>query len=349
MERGAAELRYLELKNELCRKIYEGSFQNGERIPSERQLAEEYEMSRITVRKALDLLEDENLIIREVGTGTTVTLKNYGNQTTLDMVALVAPSKNPFFVEFIAKLQKCAWEQDVLLLYVEVPERTSLEDCLYRLYQKDIRNVVVWPDDQQMDGDKLLRLRSIGMNLVFFDTDEADPFADSVFLDNEDAVETLLKAGDRFEEFLYVGWDNLKVRNIRKREEAYRRIHPEGKVENVPWRRDRKIDRETLGRIQKQAETLENGMILCGAGEIGMQVLESLADQREAESQERAPKVTLAVIDEFEGAKKYSFFLYNQDLQASAEKIFDCLKCQIQEGAGWKAKICPIKGHFEIQ
>ena len=52
--------------------------------------------------------------------------------------------------------------------------------------------------DQSIDREKLLRLRSIGMNLVFFDTDVAHPFADSVFLDNEDAVETLLRAGDTF-------------------------------------------------------------------------------------------------------------------------------------------------------
>ena len=52
-----------------------------------------------------------------------------------------------------------------------------------------------------------------------------------------------------------------------------------------------------------------------------MQVLEFLTDQNEFEPSEKRPKVTLAVIDEFEGAKKYSFLLYNQDLQASAERF----------------------------
>ena len=72
-----------------------------------------------------------------------------------------------------------------------------------------------------------------------------------------------------------------------------------------------------------------------------------LADQNEFDSSGKQSKVTLAVIDEFEGAKKYSFLLYNQDLQASAEKIFECLKCQMEEGAKWKAKICPVKGQFK--
>ena len=105
-------------------------------------------------------------------------------------------------------------------------------------------------------GKSSRRLRSIGMNLVFFDTDAAHPFADSVFLDNTDAVETLLQAGDAFEEFMYVGWDNLYVSNIRKREEAYRKIHPDGKVENVPWKRDRRIERESLERIKELTEKM---------------------------------------------------------------------------------------------
>ena len=35
------------------------------------------------------------------------------------MIALVAPSRNPFFAHFIAKFQRCVWEHDALLLYVE--------------------------------------------------------------------------------------------------------------------------------------------------------------------------------------------------------------------------------------
>ena len=69
-------------------------------------------------------------------------------------------------------------------------------------------------------------------------------------------------------------------------------IHPEGKVENVPWRRDRRIEREALERIKELAETMEHGLILCGAGEIGMQVLEFLADQNEFDPSGKQSKVT---------------------------------------------------------
>ena len=56
------ELRYLDLKNALCEKIYEGIYKDGKKIPSERQLSTDYEVSRITVRKTLELMEKENHI-----------------------------------------------------------------------------------------------------------------------------------------------------------------------------------------------------------------------------------------------------------------------------------------------
>ena len=141
----------------MCKKIYEGIYKDGKKIPSERQLSTDYEVSRITVRKTLELMEKENLIVREVGNGTRVTLKNYGNANPLDVVALTAPSRNPFFwPNFDCRIFQNAGmgKKITLLLYVEVPERATLEDCLYRLYTRNIRNVVVWQDDQTVDREK---------------------------------------------------------------------------------------------------------------------------------------------------------------------------------------------------
>lgn len=335
------ELRYIDLKNDICRRIYEGTYQNGEKIPSERQLTQDYNVSRITVRKALELLEAEDLVLREVGNGTRVTLKNYGNDTALDVIALVAPAKNPFFAHFIAEFQKCAWEHDVLLLYVEAPGKTSLEDCLYRLYTKNIRNVAVWPDDRMTDGEKLLRLRSIGMNLVFFDTDDALPYADSVLIDNEDAVTALLKDRAEGEPALYIGWDNLQVSNIRKREECFLKYRPEGKVLHLPWRRDRQILEESCNKIVSEARKLGTGLILCGTGEIAKQTSEMLQDA----GLDR--KIALAAIDEFEGSQRYPAAVYNQDLRRTAAEIYRAFERQNREGKSWKAEILLIKGNLE--
>lgn len=339
----ATELRYLELKNEICKKIYEGIYENGERIPSERQLTQEYNMSRITVRKTLEILEQEHLVVREVGNGTTITLKNEGNPSTLDVTALVAHSKSPFFAHFMTEFQKCAWEHESLLLYVEVPEHTSLEDCLYRLYCKNIRNAVVWLDDQSVNPDRLLRLRSIGMNLVFFDTDIAYPFADSVMIDNEDAVKTLLekRVSDK-RECLYIGWDNMFIGNIRKREEVFRKLCPRGEVLRIPWRRERKVTDEVLSQVILRIADIREGLILFGTGDVWAQVMEKL------QVTEGKKGILFAVIDAFEGIGKYEAIVYNQDLEATANRIYECMEEQIHEGERWKAKICPICGKINL-
>lgn len=332
------ELRYIDLKNDICRQIYEGVYLDGEKIPSERQMTQEYGVSRITVRKALELLEEEGLVLREVGNGTSVTLRNCGNMTAMDVVALVAPSKNPFFANFIAEFQRCAWDHDVLLLYVEAPGRTSLEDCLYRLYSKNIRNVAVWPDDRIPDKEKLLRLRSIGMNLVFFDTDSANPYADSVLVDNEDAVRELLTGASPEEPAFYIGWDNLQVSNIRKREECFIKFRPQGRVLRLPWRRDRAISEESRRKIADMGTELGSGMILCGTGEIGKQTAEVL------EGAGLRQHIALAAIDDFEGSGRWPAVVYQQNLRRMAEEIYHALERQNQQGKEWKAEISLIKG-----
>jgi GntR family transcriptional regulator len=56
----------------LRQKILGGDFSYDDRIPSELGLVEEYEVSRITARRALDELAKEGLVKRERGKGTRV-------------------------------------------------------------------------------------------------------------------------------------------------------------------------------------------------------------------------------------------------------------------------------------
>ncbi len=63
---------YYQLENVLREKITSGSFTGGERLPTELELIEQYGVSRITVRQALQALSDEGLIERRQGRGTYV-------------------------------------------------------------------------------------------------------------------------------------------------------------------------------------------------------------------------------------------------------------------------------------
>jgi len=61
------------LANTLFQRIDDDSYSYGTRLPAERHLAEEFAVSRNTVRQALDLLEAHDVISRRAGSGSFVT------------------------------------------------------------------------------------------------------------------------------------------------------------------------------------------------------------------------------------------------------------------------------------
>ena len=63
------ELRYRTIADDLRRRVEAGEFAAGRLLPSESALSASYAASRITVRKALDLLRDEGLVDARQGFG----------------------------------------------------------------------------------------------------------------------------------------------------------------------------------------------------------------------------------------------------------------------------------------
>jgi GntR family transcriptional regulator len=63
---------YEQIKTLLTQSLVVGEWRPGELIPSEFDLAERYQVSQGTVRKAVDSLADENILIRRQGKGTFV-------------------------------------------------------------------------------------------------------------------------------------------------------------------------------------------------------------------------------------------------------------------------------------
>ena len=66
------ETRYATLSNKLTKRIGAGEYRVGEYLPSEKQLASEFGVSRPTVRRALEYVEALGLISRRRGDGTKV-------------------------------------------------------------------------------------------------------------------------------------------------------------------------------------------------------------------------------------------------------------------------------------
>lgn len=67
-----SELKYIQVSNEIRFRIESGLYQYGSKIPTEKELAEELGVNRLTVRKGLHLLQEEGLITSSRGRGTFV-------------------------------------------------------------------------------------------------------------------------------------------------------------------------------------------------------------------------------------------------------------------------------------
>ena len=79
---------YRQIKHSILQSLNAGQWKPGEPIPSEQELAARYHVSQGTVRKAVDELASENLLLRRQGKGTFVAT-HAGQQAQVRFLRLV--------------------------------------------------------------------------------------------------------------------------------------------------------------------------------------------------------------------------------------------------------------------
>lgn len=90
--------KYEIIRNKIEEKIVSGVYQENDKIPSENELCQIYESSRITVRKALDELVTKGVLYRQQGRGTFVRPKApVSNDMKARKVLLVLPNYPELF------------------------------------------------------------------------------------------------------------------------------------------------------------------------------------------------------------------------------------------------------------
>ena len=64
-----------EIHNKLLNDIHAGHYADGEKMPTEAELARRFSVNRHTVRRALGLLRDDGFVFSKKGSGVFVTSK----------------------------------------------------------------------------------------------------------------------------------------------------------------------------------------------------------------------------------------------------------------------------------
>ena len=72
IDRGSYEPAYVQLVNSLRHSMAAGLLRPGDQLPSEAQLCSRYEVSPMTVRRAINILVDQGIVVTEQGRGTFV-------------------------------------------------------------------------------------------------------------------------------------------------------------------------------------------------------------------------------------------------------------------------------------
>ena len=99
---------FIQVRDELASQIVAGTWKPGVLLPNEVLLAKEFGVSQGTMRKALDLLERERIVIRQQGRGTTVV-----DHDTEEMAIKFSSIYNDFDQRISGHISTCASELGV--------------------------------------------------------------------------------------------------------------------------------------------------------------------------------------------------------------------------------------------
>lgn len=121
---------YLQIKELLIQRVLSGDWKPGEVLPSESKLAAEYQVSQGTVRKAIEEMAADHLVVRHQGKGTFVSAR--GSESPLHFFSIVTPDGR---VATPGKALQFEWSEGP----INEDERRDLHlpegEIVYRIYR----------------------------------------------------------------------------------------------------------------------------------------------------------------------------------------------------------------------
>lgn len=131
---------YQQLKNKVMQDILMQVYKQGDKLPPERKMAVDNNVSVITVRKALSELEEEGILDRIQGKGTFVSVKKY-NRSLNKFVSFTEACKNMGAIAGAKELEK-----KIIVPTKKIAERLEISGTSQIIYISRLRYV----DDEPM-------------------------------------------------------------------------------------------------------------------------------------------------------------------------------------------------------
>ncbi|MEO8398699.1 MAG: GntR family transcriptional regulator [Ignavibacteriaceae bacterium] len=207
---------YEQIENDIKSKIASGKLNVGDQINSQSQLSKEYDVSLITVKKALSNLINEGVLFSRIGKGTYVARKS----KTLDFsknksIGLVLRDlRHPFFSLIVHSVEEKAYELGYNILLSNSSGRLEKEESQIKHFENiGVEGLIIASMSLVYRAtDNIIKLHKRKFPYVMVSYME-DPFIYYVGTDNENgaylATEHLIKLGYKNIGYVNGGKGNL--------------------------------------------------------------------------------------------------------------------------------------------
>ncbi|MCM3782052.1 GntR family transcriptional regulator [Neobacillus mesonae] len=204
---------YKRIQEDLRRRIHSGELKEGDMVPSEKELAAQYEVSQITSKNALNGLVEEGLLVRYRGRGTFVREPGEQEERMLlkkmnKTIAMILPSmKTKIDQQLLDGLERYCAEMGLDLLIRITRESQEEESRIIEHFrERGVDGFIVFPVEKVTYNDAILRLTLDRVPLVLIDRFLKEIKTYSVSSDNyggsREAIGSLLAAGHKRIAFL---------------------------------------------------------------------------------------------------------------------------------------------------
>jgi GntR family transcriptional regulator of arabinose operon len=169
---------YAQIREYLLDGIEVGSWKGDERLPSENELAEQFRVSRITIKKALDQLVEEGVVYRIQGKGSFVSENGkpqvYASQRLKNrksFVSLIMPRvDNQFTSGILRGVESALAEAGCKVLFSGTdgsPEKEK--ELLAEAVELGMGGIIIYPADGEAYNEDILRMALSSFPVVIID------------------------------------------------------------------------------------------------------------------------------------------------------------------------------------
>ena len=145
------QMKCAKLVEDLKQQIMSGEIKPGDKISSENVLAREYDISRQTVRKAIDILRNEGFLYAEHGRGTFCCDTVKQGESSGNVAVVMTFLSNYIFPNILEGIDETLEEEGYSILLKSTHNYRKYEaKCLEELVKKNIDGLIIEPSKTQI-------------------------------------------------------------------------------------------------------------------------------------------------------------------------------------------------------